>query len=60
LIKLSEKELNELVSIKKLLVFQLLKEGTPGTSIAKLLGMDQGNFSRMFPVKKLLKEPRKA
>ena len=48
-------ELNELMDIKKLLILLLLKSGVKAESIRKLLNMDQGNFSRMFPITKLLK-----
>ena len=50
-----EKELKELQAIKKLLVLQLLNQGIQADAIADLLGMDRGDFSRMFPVRKLLK-----
>jgi len=52
---MSKEELNELRDIKKLLVLNLLKLEVPAESIADLLKMDPGNFSREFPVKKLLK-----
>jgi len=51
----AEKELKELQAIKKLLVLQLLNQGIQADSIADLLGMDRADFSRMFPVRKLLK-----
>jgi hypothetical protein len=47
-------ELEELEKIKKLLVLQLLKSGVTANSLATLLNMDPGEFSRKFPVKKLL------
>ena len=50
-----DKELKELQSIKRLLVVQLLNQDVPADSLADLLGMDRANFSRMFPVRKLLK-----
>lgn len=49
-----EKELEELQSIKKLLVVQLLTQGIQAKPIAELLQMDPSDFSRMFPVRKLL------
>lgn len=55
---MSEKELRELMDIKKLLILNLLRLDVPAESIAELLGMDKGNFSREFPVRKLLK-PKK-
>jgi len=51
----AEKELKELQAIKKLLVLQLLNQGIQAEAIADLLGMDRADFSRMFPVRKLLK-----
>jgi hypothetical protein len=51
----AEKELKELQAIKKLLVLQLLNQGIQSEAIADLLGMDPADFSRMFPVRKLLK-----
>ncbi len=54
MIGLNEKELKELQDIKKLLVVQLLNDGIKPNGIADLLNMDQGNFSKMFPVRKLL------
>lgn len=52
---MSEEELKELQAIKKLLVLELLTQGIKTEAIADLLEMDQGDFSRMFPVRKLLK-----
>jgi len=51
-----EQEMKELESIKKLLVLQLLNQGIQAGAVAELLGMDPGDFSRMFPVKKLLRK----
>ena len=47
-----------LEDIKRLLVLQLLSSGVSGTTVADVLGMDRGDFSRAFPVKKLLKGMR--
>ena len=52
---MAERELKELQAIKKLLVLQLLTQGIRADAIADLLGMDRADFSRMFPVRKLLK-----
>lgn len=49
-------EVEELQTIKKLMIMQLLKQGYKAGTIAKVIGMDPGDFSRMFPVKKLLGE----
>ncbi len=56
---MSEKELNELRDIKKLLILSLLKSEVPAESIAQLLDVDTGDFSRDFPVRKLLKPKKK-
>ncbi len=45
----------QLEDIKKLLVLQLLNSGISGAAIASLLEMDPGDFSRAYPIKKLLK-----
>jgi hypothetical protein len=53
---MTKEETEQLEDIKKLLVLQLLNSGVSGATIATLLEMDQGDFSRAFPVKKLLKK----
>jgi len=53
-----EKVLKELQDIKKLLILRLLDSGFQAGTLAGLLEMDPGDFSRMFPVKKLLKDKR--
>lgn len=53
---MTEKELKELEAIKKLLVLQLLNAGIKAGSIASLLGIDRGDFSKMFPARKLLQK----
>lgn len=52
---MAEKELKELQSIKKLLTLQLLSQGIAADSLADFLDMDPADFSRMFPVRKLLR-----
>lgn len=52
---MSERELKELRTIKKLLVLQLLTQDIKADAIADLLEMDRADFSRMFPIRKLLK-----
>ena len=52
---MAEEELKELEAIKKLLVAQLLNQGIQASALAEFLGMDPGEFSRQFPVRKLLK-----
>jgi hypothetical protein len=57
----SEREIIEkLIDIRKLLVLQLLDAGFQAGVLADLLEMDAGDFSRMFPVKKLLKGRKSA
>ena len=46
-------ELKELEDIKELLILQLLASDVKAGAIADVLGIDKGNFSRMFPAKKL-------
>ncbi len=46
---MSERELKELQAMKKLLVLQLLTQDIKADAIADLLGIEQGDFSRMFP-----------
>jgi hypothetical protein len=45
--------LKELGDIKRLLILLLLKDGASQGDVARALQMDQGNFSRMFPARKL-------
>ena len=52
---MSEEELEELRAIKKLLVLGLLDQGVQANVLASLLDMDPGDFSRLFPVRKLLR-----
>ncbi|MGD0177852.1 MAG: hypothetical protein ABSA50_07040 [Candidatus Bathyarchaeia archaeon] len=58
-LRMAERELKELQAIKKLLVLQLLNEDIKADAIADLLGMDRADFSRMFPVRKLLKRTQR-
>jgi predicted transcriptional regulator len=39
---------NELIAIKRLLVFALMKEGATQSQIAAALGTSQGQISKMF------------
>jgi hypothetical protein len=50
-------QFDELEDIKKLLILLLLKMGTPQKEIAVFLKVDQGNFSRMYPARKIKKIP---
>ena len=48
---------DELVSIKRLLVLQLVTSGVQGKDIAKALGVDPSAVSRLVPTRKV-KKPR--
>ena len=41
----------ELSDINKLLILDLLSRGVKRSQIAKMLGVDQGNFSRTYPTR---------
>ena len=45
--------LKELENIKRLLILMLLKAGASQGEVARALQMDQGNFSRLFPSRKV-------
>jgi predicted XRE-type DNA-binding protein len=45
----SQEMLSELITIKKLLVFQLLINGASQKQIAAALGVNQSQIRRMFP-----------
>jgi hypothetical protein len=47
---------DQLEDIKKLLVLQLLHSGVSASSLATLLGLDPADFSRLYPVRRLLKK----
>jgi len=55
---MGKEENQQLEDIKKLLVLQLLNSGVSANTIAGLLEVDPANFSREFPVKKLLKKTK--
>ena len=48
----------EVQAVKKLLILQLLDAGFQAGTLASLIDMDPADFSRMFPVKKLLKDKK--
>lgn len=48
---------NELGSIKRLLVLQLITSGIQAKDIASALGVDQSVVSRLVPARKLKKRP---
>lgn len=49
---MNEQILAELVAIKRLLIYGLMKDGAKQDDIAKALGVDQSQISRMFAAKK--------
>ncbi len=51
--------IRELSDIKKLLILELLSRGVKPIQIAKMLGVDQGNFSRMYPMRRILGKAKK-
>jgi len=44
-----DQTLAELISIKRLMVFSLLKSGASQVDLAQALGVGQSQISRMFP-----------
>jgi len=55
---MGEEELRELRNIKRLLTLQLLSSGIQAKTIADILEIDPGHFSREFPVRKLMKNKK--
>ena len=49
----------ELTEIKKLLILDLMSRGVKPAQIAKILDVDSGNFSRMYPMRKIMGTPKK-
>jgi hypothetical protein len=49
----------ELIEIKKLLILDLLSRDVKPGQIAKILGLDAGNFSRLYPARKIMGSPKK-
>jgi hypothetical protein len=47
---------DQLEDIKRLLVLQLLHSGVSASSIATLLEIDPADFSRLFPVRRLIRK----
>lgn len=46
----------ELEAIKRLLILQHLKAGTKASEVAKAIGMDAGDFSKMMPARAFTKQ----
>lgn len=51
----SKKELEELQSIRKLLILLLVKLGATSEEIAQALGMDSSTVRKMLPIQKIKK-----
>jgi transcriptional regulator len=56
----SDPVVRELCDVKKLLILDLLSRGVKQAQIAKMLGVDKGNFSRMHPLRAILGKPKKS
>ena len=50
----------ELSEIKKLLILDLLSREVKLSQIANILGVDPGNFSRMYPVRAIMGKSKKS
>jgi hypothetical protein len=50
----SDPTVRELVAIKKLLILDLMSRGVKPKQIAKILGVDAGNFSRTYPMREIV------
>jgi len=49
----------ELIEIKKLLILDLLSRDVKPGQIAKILGVDAENVSRLYPARKIIGSPKK-
>jgi hypothetical protein len=57
--KQADPVVRELSKIKDLLILDLFTRGVQPVQIAKMLGVDAGNFSREYPMRKILGKPKK-
>jgi hypothetical protein len=55
----ADPSVRELIEIKKLLILDLLSRDVKPGQIAKILGVDAGNFSRLYPTRKIMGSPKK-
>lgn len=53
-LKSADPVVTELVEVKKLLILDLLSRGVKQSQVAKMLGVDQGNISREYPMRGIL------
>lgn len=49
----------ELLEIKKLLILDLMSRGIKPRQIAKILDVDAGNFSRIYPMREIIGKAKK-
>jgi transcriptional regulator len=54
----SDPSVRELVEIKKLVILDMMSRGIKQSQIAKMLGVDPGNFSRMYPMKGIISKSK--
>lgn len=55
---MDEQILSELIAIKRLVIYALMKSGAKQDDVAKALGVDQSQISRMFASKDKVKGKR--
>lgn len=56
----SDPAVRELSEIKRLLILDLLSREVKPNQIAKILGIDAGNFSRMYPMRAIMGKSKKS
>jgi hypothetical protein len=54
-----ERMFDELVQIKKLLMFKILKDGADATELGKVLGVTSARIGQIIPVRNLKKKKGK-
>lgn len=54
--EIGKRELEELKSIKKLLMLDLIKSGATSEELELATGMDAGGIRKMFPIRKIKKK----
>jgi len=50
----ADRTVQELIEIKKLLILDLMSRGVKPKQIAKMLDVDPGQFSRMYPMREII------
>lgn len=56
----SDPTLRELSEIKKLLILDLMSRGVKPRQIAKILAIDPGRFSRLYPLREIIGKSKNA